>query len=101
MHAGRVLVKTTIEGPSSPPVPLAVVRIECGRCPEATAEDGRVARPAGLHLRIRRAVSTKGAIMSPEKFAIVVAMVLFASGAIGFVLERLSLRDIRPMPRVT
>ena len=46
-----------------------------------------MARPAGLHPRIW--VSTKGAIISPEKFAIVVAMVLFASGAIGFVLQRL------------
>ena len=89
MHAGRMLVKTTFEGPSVPPVPLAVVRIEWERYPEATAEDGRVARPAGLRPRIRRAVSAKGAIMSPEKFAIVVAMVLFASAARGFVLQRL------------
>lgn len=32
---------------------------------------------------------TKGAIMSPQSFAIVVAAILLASGAIGFVLQRL------------
>ena len=86
MHAGRILLKTSFEGPSLPPVPLAVVHIECERYPEATAKDGR---PAGLRPRTRRAVSTKGAIVSPEKFAIVVRLFLFASGAIGFVLQRL------------
>jgi hypothetical protein len=68
---------------------LPSVRIECEHYPEATAKDGRAARPAGFHPRIRRAVSTKGVVMSPAKFAIVVATILFASGAIGFVLQRL------------
>ena len=64
MHAGRMLLKITFEDPSLPSVPFAIVRIECEHYPEATAKDGRAARPAGLHPRIRRAVSTKGVVMS-------------------------------------